>query len=283
MEQDMIRMVKAVVCASVCFGLMLPLNSFAQKGGTGGGGATGGGGGAAGGGGGAAGGGGGGTATPPPAPKNPPFTFTGGITSLSVGSDQPVFVALDARSDGRDAPIITEDSGPDSLILYNAFPIDHPHGVNGSNTMIYVWTPGRADIGTNPQAVFTATTASGGRSTITVSLGPVVDVAPAAISGLTAQLVGDHVEAHWNASANGQSMTYTVVGCYHSLLTGTNLPYLFCDKLDTTTALESLNLPAGPATNVGQPGVPVNYYGIFVNAATVAGAGASGTATANVQ
>jgi hypothetical protein len=274
-------MVRTLAGASVCLALMLPLNLFAQKGG-GGGGATGGGGGAAKGGGGG-GGNGGGTAVPPPAPQNPPFSFTGGVTSLTVGSDQPVFAALDARSDGRDAPIITEDSGPAGLILYNAFPIDHPHGVNGSNTMIYVWTPGRADIGTNPQAVFTATTASGATSTIAVNLGLVLDAPPGVISGLTAQLAGNHIEAHWNASANGDPLTYTVVGCYHSLLLGTNLPYLFCDKVDTTTALESLNIPAGPAVNDGQPGVPVNYYGIFVTVSTVVGSSPLGSATANVQ
>ena len=37
MEHDMPRAVKALVCASVCFALMLPLNSFAQKGSGGGG------------------------------------------------------------------------------------------------------------------------------------------------------------------------------------------------------------------------------------------------------
>jgi hypothetical protein len=78
------------------------------------------------------------------------------------------------------------------------------------------------------------------------------------------------------------SATFTVVGCYHTVLTGTTLPYLFCDKLDSTTALQS-NVPASPTVNLGQPGVPVNYYGIFVAASGGAGTVVSGSATANVQ
>lgn len=72
------------------------------------------------------------------------------------------------------------------------------------------------------------------------------------------------------------------MGCYHTLLLGTNVPNMTCDKLDTTKALES-NVSASPVLNVGQPGVPLNYYGIFVTASTGAGAIASGSATANVQ
>jgi hypothetical protein len=147
---------------------------------------------------------------------------------------------------------------------------------------VYVWTPSRADIGTAPVAVFTATTMSGASATVTVTLGPVVDVPPGAISGLTATLVGDRIQANWSSNATGTSATFTVTGCYHTLLTGTNLPYLFCDKLDSTTALQS-NVPASPTVNVGQPGVPVNYYGIFVTASGGPGTVASGSATANVQ
>ncbi|MCU1252868.1 MAG: hypothetical protein JWQ49_5897 [Edaphobacter sp.] len=255
--------VKALVCASVCFTLMLPLSSFAQKGSGGGG----------------TGGGGGGTATPPPAPQNPPLQFTGGSTSLTVGSDQPAHVQLTALSDGRDAPVITKVAGPDGLILFNTAPVDHPHGTNGYTTAEYAWTPSRADIGTAPVAVFTATTLSGARATVTVTLGPVVDVPPGAISGLTATLVGDRIQANWSSNATGTSATFSMSGCYHTLLPGTNLPYLFCDHLDSTTALQS-NVPASPTVNVGQPGVPVNYYGIFVGAS---GTVAQGTATANVQ
>jgi hypothetical protein len=263
----MSRTVKALAYASVCFALMLPLNSFAQKGSGGGG--TGGG----------TGSGGGGTATPPPAPQNSPLRFTGGSTALTVGSDQPAFVQLLALGDGRDAPLVTKVSGPDGLILYNTAPVDHPHGTNGYTMAVYVWTPSRADIGTSPVAVFMATTLSGASATVTVTLGPVVDVTPGAISGLTATLVGDRIQANWSSNASGTSATFSVTGCYHTLLPGTNLPYLFCDQLDSTTALQS-NVRASPTVNVGQPGVPVNYYGIFVSAS---GTVAQGSATANVQ
>ena len=255
----MTRSLKALLCASVCFALMLPLNSFAQKGSGGGG----------------TGSGGGGTTTP--------LVFGGGLQALTVGSDQPAFVMLQATSDGRDAPIITKVAGPVGLILYNTAPVDHPHGVNGYNVTYYVWTPSRADIGTSPIAIFTATTASGAISTISVTLGPVQDVAPGAISGLIANFVGDHIEAHWNASTGPDPLTYVVTACYHSVLVGTNLPYLYCNKVDTTNALQSLNIPTGPVSNVGQPGVPATYYGLFVGASSAINSQFGGQVTANVQ
>jgi hypothetical protein len=264
----MIRFAKATVFSSLCIALTFSPNAFAQKGGgTGGGGNT----------------GGGGTATPPPPNRTAPLTFGGGLTTLTVGSDQPAFVMLQANSDGRDAPIITRNSGPDGLILYNTTPADHPHGINGYTLSYYVWTPGRADIGSNPQASFTATTQSGASRTIAVNLGPVQDVAPGAISGLTASLAGDHIEAHWNPSATGAALTYTATACYHSLLLGTNLPYLFCDKAGTTSDLQLLNIPSGPAENAGQPGVPVTYYGIFVSANSAIDSQLGGQVTTNVQ
>jgi len=265
----MTRTVKASVCTSVCFALMLPLNSLAQKGSGGGGTGSGGT------------GGGGGTATPPPAPQNPPLQFTGGVTTVTVGSDQRAFVQLLAVSDGRDAPVITKVSGPDGLILYNTAPVDHPHGTNGYTVTSYVWTPGRADIGTAPVALFVATTQSGASATRTVTLGPVVDVAPGVISGLTATLAGDRIQVNWSSNATETPLTFTVTGCYHTLLVGTTLPYLACDKLDSTTSLQS-NVPASPTVNIGQPGVPVNYYGIFVSGANGPGT-VGGSATANVQ
>ena len=116
---------------------------------------------------------------------------------------------------------------------------------------------------------------------VTVTLGPVVDVSPGAISGLTATLVGDRIQVNWSSNATGTPLTFTVTGCYHTVLTGTNLPYLFCDKLDSTTALQS-NVPASATVNLGQPGVPVTYYGIFVGGSNVTGT-VGGSATANVQ
>jgi hypothetical protein len=151
----------------------------------------------------------------------------------------------------------------------------HPH--------LLLWTPGGADIGSNPQASFTATTQSGASRTITVNLGPVQDVAPGAISGVTARLAGDHIEAHWNPSATGAPLTYAVTACYHSLLLGTNLPYLFCDRVGTTNDLQLLNIPPGPVANAGQPGVPVTYYGLFVGASSAIGSNVQGQATTNVQ
>jgi hypothetical protein len=258
---DMTRFAKATAFASLCIALTFSSNALAQKGGTGGG----------------------GTATPPPPNRNVPLTFRGGLTTLTVASDQPAFVQLQANSDGRDAPIIRKNSGPDGLILYNTTPADHPHGINGYTLSYYVWTPGGADIGSNPQASFTATTQSGASLTITVNLGPVQDVAPGAISGLTATLAGDQIEAHWNSSATGAPLTYTVTACYHSLLLGTNLPYLFCDNAGRTNDLQLLNIPSGPTQNVGQPGVPVTYYGVFVSANRAVDSHLGGQATTNVQ
>jgi hypothetical protein len=262
-DSDMTRFVKATVFASLCIALTFSSNALAQKGGTGGG---------------------GGTATPPPPNRTAaPLTFGGGLTTLTVGSDQPAFVMLQANSDGRDAPIITKNSGPDGLILYNTTPADHPHGINGYTLSYYVWTPGRGDIGSSPQASFTATTQSGASRTIIVNLGPVQDVPPGVISGLTASLAGDHIEAHWNSSATGAPLTYTVTACYHSLLLGTTLPYLFCDRVGTTNDLQLLDIPSGPAQNAGQPGVPVTYYGLFVNASSAIDSHLAGQATTNVQ
>ena len=56
-------------------------------------------------------------------------------------------------------------------------------------------------------------------------LGPVVDLASGVISGLTATLAGDRIQANWSSNATGTPATFfTVVGCYHTLLLGTNLP-----------------------------------------------------------
>jgi hypothetical protein len=96
-------------------------------------------------------------------------------------------------------------------------------------------------------------------------------------------VVGDHIEARWNASADGTPLIYSVTACYHSLLTGTTLPYLFCNSAGTTSALELLNIPLGPSVNLGQPSVPATYYGIFVSANSAADSHLEGQATTNVQ
>ncbi|HEX4581770.1 MAG TPA: hypothetical protein VH139_06900, partial [Acidobacteriaceae bacterium] len=68
-----------------------------------------------------------------------------------------------------------------------------------------------------------------------------------------------------------------------SLLLGTNLPYLFCDRVGTTNDLQLLNIPPGPVANAGHPGVSVTYYGLFVGASSAIGSNVQGQATTNVQ
>jgi hypothetical protein len=81
----------------------------------------------------------------------------------------------------------------------------------------------------------------------------------------------------------GTALVYSVTACYHSLLTGTTLPYLFCDRAGTTNAVELLNIPLGPSQNLGQPGVPATYYAIFVTANSAFDSHLEGQATSNVQ
>ena len=240
------RVFKVVLFASVCSALMLPLRSFADKGS------------------------GGGTTTPPPVPTGPTLTGSGTTVSPSgivgVASDQPTFLTLLAQSDGRDSPTITMLSGPAGLIIYNLSPVDHPHGQNGFTVMPVVWTPTREDIGHTAQAIFQATTQTGRSALLTINFGPVQDVPPATVSGFTAFRVGDHIEAHWSPSATGDPLTYTLTACYMSVLVGSNIPEIYCDSADKTAALQSLNIPTGPAINTGNPAVQATYYGLFLNA-----------------
>jgi hypothetical protein len=213
------------------------------------------------------GGGGGGTAVPPPVPRSA-LSISSGLNTLGpVGSDQAVFLTVTALGDDRDAPVITMTSGPAGLILNNLLPSADPHGgINGHTLASYMWTPGRSDIGQTFQATFTATTQSGAAVSTTVAFGTVQDVPPATVSGLTATTFADHIEAHWNPSATGDRLTYTLVACYNSVLVGTTIPGIFCDSAGNTQALELLDIPTGPATNLGLPGQSANYYGLFLNA-----------------
>ena len=280
----MTRFQKVAICAPLVIALAFSTQALAfQKGGgtNGGGGTTGGGGtgGGGNGGGGNGGGGGGGGSTAP----SIPLTFLGGLVTFPVPADNPAFMLLRATSDGRDAPTITEVSGPAGLVLDSMAPADHPHGSNGSNIIQYIWNPSRADIGTTPTAVFTATTQSGAHQTLTVNLGPVQDGAPGQVSDVTAMLTGDHIEARWSQSPDGTPLTYIVSACYHSLLADTSLPFVYCDTVRTTSDLQLLDIPSGPTTNTGQPGVPATYYGIFVFATSAIDSHFEGEAAANVQ
>jgi hypothetical protein len=262
--QDMNRVFKVVLFASVCFALMLPLRSFADKGS------------------------GGGT-TPPPVPTGPTLTASGTTVSVASGtvgvaSDQPTILSLFAQSDGRDSPTITKLSGPAGLIIYNLSPVDHPHlGQNGYTTMAVVWTPTRSDIGQTAQAIFQATTQSGRSASITLNFAPVQDVPPAAVSGLLAFRVGDHIEAHWSPSATGEPLNYSLVACYMSVLVGSTIPEIYCDAVDKTAALQSLNIPAAPAINVGNPAVQATYYGLFLYAWSGVDGHSMGRVTTNIQ
>src|SRR5215813_6728190 len=141
----MFRFVRALLCASLFLALTFTYssNAFAQGGGGSGkgGGTNSGGGGNGGGGNGGGGNGGGGKPTAPP---SVPLTFTGGVLG-DVATDQMAIVQLRANSDGLDAPVITEVSGPAGLIVQSVLPADHPRGSNGFNVTDYAWTPSPAD------------------------------------------------------------------------------------------------------------------------------------------
>jgi hypothetical protein len=235
------------------------------------------------GGGGGAGNGGGGQPVPPPQPLTFNVSLLGSTTSFGVvNSDQEATVVLTASSDGKDVPVITLVSGPAGLILQGEAPIFKGGLPFSSISANYVWTPSRADIGTAPTAVFEVTTASGASLFRTVVLGPVEDAAPGVISSLTATHVGDRVQVQWSTNSTGSAVNFAVTGCYHTLFPGTTIPYFTCDQLSNTTT-PGADVPASPTVNSGQPGVPVNYYGIFVTASSAANASLLGSASANVQ
>ena len=262
-EQDVNKRFKVMAIASVFSVMMFSLNSFADKGS-----------------------GGGGTTTPPPAPV---LTLSGSGATISasgivgVASDQPTFLNLLAKSDGRDAPVITKVSGPAGLIIYSLNPVDHPHGENGYTIMIVVWTPTRNDIGQTAQAIFKATTQTGRSASLAFNFGPVQGVPPATVSGFTATRVGDHIEASWSPSVTGDPLTYTLSACYMSVLVGSNIPEIYCDAVSNTTALQLLNIPIGPAINVGNPAVNATYYGLFLNAWSGIDGHFMGSVSANIQ
>jgi hypothetical protein len=248
------RTLKAVAFASLCFSVMLPLNSFAGQGGKGGGGSNGGSGGGK--------------------PVQSRLLLSAGFVATPDGrapaiADWANVITVTATNHEGDAPKITMTSGPAGLIIYKLNSVDHPQNGNGFSVATYVWTPSRNDIGTTAHATFVATTQSGESATLPIDFEPVQDQGQAFIlSGFTATKVNDHTEAHWNprASGNNEPLVYTLTACYKSVVPGTNDPAIDCDAVDKTDSLSSLNIPLGPTTNIGNPSVPATYYGLFLYA-----------------
>ncbi|HEX3967351.1 MAG TPA: hypothetical protein VHW70_05250 [Edaphobacter sp.] len=199
-----------------------------------------------------------------------------------VNSDQEGLISLSASSDGKDVPVITLVSGPPGLMLLADAPLFKGGMPFSAIAATYAWTPSRADIGTAPAAVFKATTASGASALSTVLLGPVQDVPPGAVSGLTATHVGNRIQVQWSSNSTNPGLAFEVEGCYHTLFPATTIPYLTCELLSTTTTAGA-DVPDSPVTNSGQPGVPVNYYGIFVTAVGSPNFALLGSGSANVQ
>jgi hypothetical protein len=255
------RTLKAVAFASLCFSLMLPINSFASGGGKGGGGSTGGGG---------TGGSGGGK------PAQPRVLLSAGFQGvlvvngqISPVSDVAAILTVTATNHEGDAPKISVTSGPAGLIIHTLSSVDNPPNGNGFTTATYEWTPSRNEIGTTPrQITFTATTQSGQSVSLPVVFGPVQDSGPTFLSGFSAERVNDHIEAHWNPNESGDPdpLIYTLTACYKSVVPGTSDLAIDCDTVDKTDALNSLGIPLGPTTNIGNPAVPATYYGLFVDA-----------------
>jgi hypothetical protein len=111
-------------------------------------------------------------------------------------------------------------SGPAGLILLADAPLFKEDMPFSAIAATYAWTPSRADIGTAPAAVFKATTASGASALSTVFLGPVQDVPPGAVSGLTATHVGNRIQVQWSSNSTNPGVTFDVEGCYHTLFPG---------------------------------------------------------------
>jgi hypothetical protein len=270
------RILKAVVFASLCFSLMLPINSFASQGGKGGGGNNGGGG---------NGGSGGGK------PAQSRLLLTASSIETPDGrfpavADTATVITVTATNHEGDAPKIALISGPAGLIIYKLNSVDHPQNGNGFTVATYVWTPSRNDIGTTAaHAIFVATTQSGESATLPIDFEPVQDLGPGFLSGFTATKVNDHIEAHWNPNASGDPdpLFYTLTACYKSVVPGTNVPAIDCDSVDKTDSLSSLNIPLGPSTNVGNPSVPASYYGLFLYAWKANNGILVGQGSANLQ
>jgi hypothetical protein len=278
-EQDMNQGLKTMAFASLCFSLMLPINSFASQGAKGGGGSN------AGGSNGGGGNGGGGKPT-----SSRILLGASSITTPSgffpAVAETANVITVTAINHEGDAPKITMTSGPAGLIIYQLNSVDNPPNGNGFSVATYVWTPNRNEIGTPAaHATFVATTLSGESATLPIDFEPVQDIGPTFLSGFTATKVNDHIEAHWNPNESGDPdpLVYTLTACYKSVIPGTDALAIDCDPVDTTDSLSSLNIPLGPTINVGNPSVPATYYGLFVYARKSASGLLVGQASVNLQ
>src|ERR1700753_2396082 len=273
-EQDMNQSLKTMALSSLCFSLMLPINSFASQGTKGGGGSSGGG------------GNNGGSGKPT---SSRILLEAGSITTPSgrfpAVADTANVITVTAINHEGDAPKITMTSGPAGLIISQLNSVDNPPNGNGFSVATYVWTPTRDEIGTNAHATFAATTQSGESATLPIDFEPVHDIGPTFLSGFTATKVNDHIEAHWhpNESGDPDPLVYILTACYKSVIPGTNNPAIDCDTVDQTSSLSSLNIPLGPTTNIGNPSVPATYYGLFLAARKSASDLLVGQASVNLQ
>lgn len=232
---------------------------------------------------GAPGGGGGGTAVPPtPVPTaQPTLDVTG--PSFTPLSDRPLTLSLIATSEGnnRKAPIVTVSNTPAGFIVINSVSIDSPHGGGPGHVIAsYSWTPTRAQIGLVAQPRFIATT-SGGSDTVVATLAAVQD-APTPITGLTAVVVGDHIEARWQPVTGGVNpITYSVSACYRNA--NIRPSAATCDLVATTTAPQVLDIPvANPSPTVAPSGGVATYFTLLITAQDAAGVQGN-IATVNVQ
>jgi hypothetical protein len=268
------QIMKTMAFASLCFSLMLPINSFASQGGKGGGGGNGGGG-----------DGGSGKPTSSRILLGASSVTTPGGLFPAVAETANIITVTAINHEG-DAPRISTTSGPAGLIIYQLNSVDNPPSGNGISVATYVWTPSRNEIGSpTAHATFVATTQSGESATLHIDFEPVQEIGPTFLSGFTATKVDDHIEAQWrpNESGDPDPLVYTLTACYKSVKPGTDVPTIDCDSVDKTDSLSSLNIPLGPTTNIGNPSVPATYYGLFIFAWKSASGLLVGQASVNLQ
>lgn len=220
--------------------------------------------------------GGGGTAVPPKPipPSTPIIRFAGPCSPCAAGetipvtSDSSVSISLYAFGTDRNAPALTMTSSLPGIIPTQLVPVNSPHGGGvGFYEATYVWTPNPAQVGQTAHVTFVATTAAGS-TTATLNF-PVQFGVAGDPSGLTANVVGNHIEGHWNAPtrANVGQLTYTLTAAYKTFIPNTTIPTIAFDLVDTTTADYSLNIPTHNTNGFFTPTTAANpnkYYALFL-------------------